>query len=200
MILTRYPTLGALPEILVTLVLGGLALFAGMVFFRVSHRPPVVLVPNAQILGEASPAIPDEAYAKAISDHFLKHWNVWNEYTFKPRRKIATSLMWPGVQARYLAQAEQQAPLVSSFGQASSIVIDNIEPKIMSPGVWFMTVKGTIRVLYAGLDAGRAKSSPFTAILILRQIQPTSQNPMCLEVYGFKQVVDGEEDSPKEPK
>ena len=184
MILRQYRSLGLLPEIVVFAFILCSLLSFGYAAVRISWRDPVITVPNAIGAGALHPATADEAYIRAFAASFLGNWTTWNEYTYQYRKSIAISMMTASVRPQFRAMASKASNLVASLSQSQSYLPTSLEVSPGDVGGSYFIVRylGELHTFYGGVGGG---SDPYTGRLLLRAVHPTSNSPLCLEVYGF---------------
>jgi hypothetical protein len=185
MIFRQYTTLGLLPAILVFLFLTASVTTLGYVLFKVSYRDPVIAVPEAVGVGHLQPAVADETYIRAFATNFLAQWATWNEYTYQRRRSLAIGMMTPVVRGTFAAQAARSSDLMASLRQSQSLILQSliVTPLDSEQQFFQVSFEGNLRVFYGGVGGDL---DPYAGSLLLRSIPPSSENPLCLEVYGFK--------------
>jgi hypothetical protein len=184
-ILRQYRSLGLLPEIITFVFLGVAVVAAGGVLWRISWRDPVMLVPNARGSGPLRPAAPDDAYLREFCTSFLMNWTSWNQHSYQFRKTQAISLMTPAVRAQFTEMARRSGELVASLAESQTYHLTSLEiaPADVGAGLWQARFTGEMLTYYGGVGG---HPDPYRGILLLHALHPTAENPLCLEVLGFK--------------
>jgi hypothetical protein len=184
MIFSDRQSLGTIPGVVI-----GLALCVCVGLFLdiavlVAWSQPSAWVANVRSPGLVRPAGADEEYVRAFSADFLGNWASWSEYTFMFRRRVAISMMAPGVRARFTVQSRQALALLTSLAQSESFSLHSIaiHPVAGDAQLYRCEFTGDMRRFYGGVG-GEAEG--YSGTLALRSITPTVTNPLCLEVVGF---------------